>query len=164
MEHCARPTVYILTPQAATWILGKPVEKVVEWATAIWCKPIHGRATLIPKRKFTLGSLIQTQSEHGFITTRYSPRVLVIWDPTSRNGWSHMTYIGYDSRSKAESALIWMDARGHKGSLRPAKRLRDSCTQELKLPNLPWSMVENLVSKDLGQSITLQPLEMENIA
>ncbi|NJL98653.1 MAG: hypothetical protein HC924_07460 [Synechococcaceae cyanobacterium SM2_3_2] len=154
----------ILTPQAATWILGRPVETVVEWATAIWCKPTHGRATLIPKRKFTLGSLIQTQSEHGFITTRYSPRVLVIWDPTSRNGWSHMTYIGYDSRNTAERALIWMDQRGHRGSLRPAKRLRDSCTQELKLPNLPWSMVENLVSKDLGQSITLQPLEMENIA
>ncbi|NJL98821.1 MAG: hypothetical protein HC924_08425 [Synechococcaceae cyanobacterium SM2_3_2] len=99
----------------------------MEWATAIWCKPIHGRATLIPKRKFTLGSLVQTQSEHGFITTRYSPRVLVIWDPTSRNGWSHMTYIGYESRNTAEKALIWLTNQDYEVMLRSSKRLKDTC-------------------------------------
>jgi hypothetical protein len=86
-------------------------------------------------------------SEHGFQWEELSDRILVLHDPTDRNGWKSCTYLGFRTKAEAERCLSHILKHKFAASVegpRQAKRIV-GYKWELKCTDLMQSAISTLI-------------------
>lgn len=93
---------------------------------------------------------------HEFYWYPLGDRLAIMLDPFARNGWSRTTYLGFETKKKAELFLSYALKRCPIDcELRKAERLTH-CTWELKIRDMDPTLQDAVIHKEATRQTTAE--------
>ena len=87
--------------------------------------------------------------EQGFVWEPLSDRLGILYDPSQRNGWSQVGYLGFATKRKAQDCAKALNRQGltSKLEIRKARRLT-SCKWEIKAIDISPGVLHHLANNE----------------